>query len=139
MKTGMPSKGSPISFFHRFSNSFHLRPGRFFFDFLKIPLDILESACYTIIVPREWARQYESSAEPVGWGEIGGFWNEGWKSPLRYRGWRPRIINAHRCRHARSRKSREAAKIFSISCRPSKVLLLALGLPFTSKTFIITS
>ena len=48
-------------------------------------------------------------------GEIGGLWNEGWKSPLRYRGWRPRIINAHRCRQsAQSKKSVEAAKIFSI-------------------------
>lgn len=61
MKMGLPSWVAPF---------FILRPGQFFFDFLKIPLDILGSLCYTIITEGEG-----TASRPVRGKQYKGYWN----------------------------------------------------------------
>lgn len=115
MKMGLPSWVAPF-FFVSFSARARLCQLKNFFDFLKIPLDILVRVCYTIIVPREWARRYESPAGLVGRERLEAFGMRVGKAPSAVDALVRIIITVtHRCRQsAQSKKSVEAAKIFSI-------------------------
>ena len=71
MKIGLPSCGNPIFFILKILNTILKHPGglsrakalkrilhkNFYFILCILPIAVLKSICYTIIVPREWARR----------------------------------------------------------------------------------